>query len=302
MRKIPTPQDIQQRLEIVHQSMISLREETYVNTKVKCVFVDVDLGEFEAIPNNVLRGSGHPKKAKELRRKTCQEKYGVDYNWQASEVKAKAVQTFLTNYGVKNPFQSEKIKQKSKSTLMKHYGVDNPRKSVEINARIEATNIERYGAKCSLSNFDVQQKVRLTNIAKYGVENPMQNHEILVKALRSGKKLYLVKHWKTEQELACAAKYEFAFVNWCNTNQIDFDWQIPHKMPNGLTYVIDAYIKSGELEGQWVEIKGWFRTVKNQAKWDWFHLEHPNNSQLWNLNVLTDKGILVNGKPNSRFM
>lgn len=101
---------------------------------------------------------------------------------------------------------------------------------------------------------------------------------------------FCVAHWKTGQEIICIGSYERLFVEWCNKNQIDFDWQIPHKMPDGRTYIIDAFIKSGEFANTWVEVKGYMFKIAKE-KWNWFSSLH-SNSQLWTKPILKKNGIL----------
>lgn len=62
-------------------------------------------------------------------------------------------------------------------------------------------------------------------------------------------------------------------------------------MPDGRTYIIDAFIKSGEFMGTWVEIKGYMTTISKE-KWEWFHSEHPDDSQLWTKNRLVELGVI----------
>ena len=97
-------------------------------------------------------------------------------------------------------------------------------------------------------------------------------------------------HWKTGQEVVCVGSYEKAFVEWCNQHQIDFEWQIPHKMPDGRTYIVDAFIKTGKFANTWIEVKGYmYKTA--QEKWNWFTSVHKN-AQLWTKPILKDLGIL----------
>lgn len=110
------------------------------------------------------------------------------------------------------------------------------------------------------------------------------------RARRSMRRAVVLQHWLTGSELICVGSYEVAFVAWCNENHIDFDWQVPHKMPNGRTYIVDALIKTGDYAGTWVEIKGYMSRI-GQQKWDWFHAEHPLTSQLWTQERLGELGI-----------
>ena len=101
----------------------------------------------------------------------------------------------------------------------------------------------------------------------------------------------ILKHWKTQEELVCVGSYETAFINWCNVNNIDFDWQIPHKMPDERTYIVDAFIKTGEFANTWIEIKGYMTDV-GREKWEWFHEQFLFSSQLWEQQTLRKLGIL----------
>ena len=100
-----------------------------------------------------------------------------------------------------------------------------------------------------------------------------------------------MNHWKTKENLLCRGSYEKAFVNWANSNEIDFEWQIPFKMPDGTSYWIDALITSKEYAGIYIEIKGYFWDDA-QRKWKWFNAEHIDNSQLWDTKKLKEIGIL----------
>jgi hypothetical protein len=108
------------------------------------------------------------------------------------------------------------------------------------------------------------------------------------KAMRTSKILF---HWKTNRELVCTGSYETCFVEWCNQNQYDFDWQIPHVMPDGRRYIIDAKVHDGPLSGFWIEIKGYMSKI-GKEKWDWFHDNNMENSKLLMQDDLKNLGIL----------
>lgn len=184
---------------------------------------------------------------------------------------------------------------------LEKFGVDHPHKSPEVRAKYRKTCLERFGVENPSQSLDIKRKKEATSMRNFGVPHPNQNPQMLSKNMRSRRKSCVIVHWKTNEELVCVASYEIAFVNWCNHYMIDFDWQIPHKMPDKHTYIIDAYVKDGKFAGTWIEVKGSLYG-RTKQKWEWFHSEHPNNSQLWEKNRLQELGILVKCQPNSDYM
>jgi len=174
-------------------------------------------------------------------------------------------QTFLKKYGVENPAQSQKFKEKARQTCLKKYGVEN-----------------------SLSCPEVRSKAKQTMLQRYGVEHCTQNKEISLKAARSCNQIVDLVHWFSRETIPCRGSFELAFVNYCNKNHIDYNWQ-PQTflMPSGKTYTPDCYLPDQDL---WVEIKGFHRD-DSAEKWEWFHKEYPN-SEIWFERDLKEKGIL----------
>lgn len=202
--------------------------------------------------------------------------------------------TCQIKYGVDNPRQNEQIKQNCKQTCQEKYGCDNPVQSKEVQDKTKATCLKRYGHENPAHGKIAQEKIKATMLERFGVENAMQNAEIFNKNQKVRRRAKILFHWKTGEELTCVASYEIAFVNWCNQNKIDFDWQIqfetPLLTPGGkfAKYTIDAHILSGEFADTWIEIKG---RENKLEKWEWFHSTHLN-SQLWNLPRLKELKIL----------
>jgi len=130
-------------------------------------------------------------------------------------------------------------------------------------------------------------RIRKTNIEKYGVEYPIQNREIFLRAGKKIRKIKILIHWKTGEEIVCRGSYEISFIKWLNKNEIDFIWQTPFLMPNGWIYICDCYLPE---EDKYIEVKGYF-WPKGKQKWDWFHKEYPN-SELWDKKKLKELGIL----------
>ena len=94
--------------------------------------------------------------------------------------------------------------------------------------------------------------------------------------------------------MTCMSSYEVAFVEWCAETHTDFKWQIPHEMPDGRTYVVDAYIVDGDFADTWIELKGWMRDTAKE-KWAWFGTKHLN-SELWTRDRLKSLGIMEHRK------
>lgn len=200
-------------------------------------------------------------------------------------------QTCLNHFGFESQNSSPKVKETKRLACIKKYGVENPFQIVEVKQQIRENLIKNHGVEFSSQIPESREKFKLTCLERFGVENPLQNRDIFRKVQRSRRKSVIILHWRTQEELVCTASYEIAFVNWCNESQIDFDWQITHQMPNGRVYHIDAFIKTGEYANTWIEIKG-YMTEGSRKKWEWFHANHPNDSQLWDENCLKTLGII----------
>jgi len=134
----------------------------------------------------------------------------------------------------------------------------------------------------------IKEKIKKTYLKKYGVDHSSKDAFVALKTARNSNNSYILIHWKTNEELVCQASYEKAYVEHRNKNKINFEWQPEvFVMPNGRTYRPDSYEPDTD---KWIEIKGYMRKDA-QAKWDWFHGEHPN-SELWDKAKLKEMRIL----------
>lgn len=114
-------------------------------------------------------------------KKTCLEKYGVTNGGASEQSHEKYKNTNMKKYGVKYTWQSEEIKNKIKQTNLELYGVDNPLKSEEIKNKVKQTNLERYGTEWGLGNEEIQKQISKTNIKRYGGVRPSCSKEIVEK-------------------------------------------------------------------------------------------------------------------------
>ncbi|MFA6089837.1 MAG: hypothetical protein WC755_08320, partial [Candidatus Woesearchaeota archaeon] len=257
MSKKLSIQEVQERIRIKHHDRIMLDESTYVSLRVKCTFVDINYGRWQTDPWSVLSGHGHPKRGYA----TMSKKQTITRNM--TENLLKKIHGNLVKLG------DDYSGIYAKCTFIDaEYG---SWKTSPQHVIAGGSHPKRKG-----------QKAKKTNMQRYGVPHHMHVSEIAqicAKKTRHSKILY---HWKTNKELVCVGSYEVAFVNWCNINKIDFEWQIHHKMPNDKVYIVDAYIVDGKYVDTWIEIKGYFRP-HSKLKWEWFQQQFPN-SQLWDKN------------------
>ena len=153
----------------------------------------------------------------ERRKKTCLEKYGVEYavqaeivkqhikesnikkygvecSWQAESVKNKRNETMMKKYGVTIPLKSDKFKEKVKNTLMKKHGVTHQMYLQETKDKIKATNLEKYGVENVFQSEEFKEKIKQTNLEKYGVQYPSQSEELRRKRVETYIEHYGVDH------------------------------------------------------------------------------------------------------------
>lgn len=148
------------------------------------------------------------QKANETRKKTCLEKYGVEFTGQLDSVKQavsnaalnrtdeernsiseKRKQTNIEKYGVENPIQNEEIKKRIEETCLKKYGTTNPAASEEIKEKIRNVFQEKYGMN-PLSTIEVREKMLSTIEERYGTKIISKNKEIRKRIQKSVKKIF----------------------------------------------------------------------------------------------------------------
>ena len=180
--------------------------------------------------------------------RVCARKSNIIINQKLSnteEAKEKKKETLLNKYGVENIFQVEEIKnkikeqrdlieEKRKQTNIEKYGYEQPSKNESVKEKIKQTNIEKYGisnflclesvrnsGKDKLNSDEVKEKRKVTNLEKYGVEFPMHQKYIFYRnSFDFGGKFYaILKPLFTEEEyLGCNRRnlYKFECVKCSN--------------------------------------------------------------------------------------
>lgn len=264
MKKL-TLEEIAERILKIHNGRVLLVQgQTYINSKEKLWFEDVEYGKWQATLNNILMGYGH--KARGLR--SIEEKLITPLN----EVKRRLAKIHADSVSVVD----ETYERVTKKCIFvdKDYG-----SWLAIpNSVLSGCGHPQRGPK----------KMKSTMLNRYGVKHSMHSAEFALKQARTSNKIIDIVHWKTGEPVPCHGSYEVKTIEYFNKNQIDFEAQ-KHvfMMPNGKTYRPDFYLPEKDL---WIEVKGWMRKDA-QEKWDLFHENHPN-SELWDKKRLKELGIL----------
>ena len=136
--------------DIISVNVNELTKGSKYKIKMKC---DTCGYEYESAFNILFKNKSFVKFTckKCNRKKTTQEKYGVD-----------------------NIFQSKYAKEKSKKTIFEKYGVENVSQSNEIKQKKIKSNLFKFGVKWGLSSDIIKEKSKKTLNEKYGINNISQ--------------------------------------------------------------------------------------------------------------------------------
>lgn len=96
--------------------------------------------------------------AKEKRKSSMIERFGVEHALQSPSLKKKAEHTCIERYGT-STISLINLDQR-KATCMERYGESIPLKSSVIRKKIENTCVERYGGKSPFHNSEIQNKIQ----------------------------------------------------------------------------------------------------------------------------------------------
>jgi hypothetical protein len=106
----------------------------------------------------------------ERNKKTCQEKYGVDYSQQNVEIKEKRNKNIYDKYGVTSTAKLGWVKEKYKKTCQEKYGVDSHTKNDIIKSKIRDTFKKNYGVDNVFKSDKIKESIK---------EYSIKNHRLL---------------------------------------------------------------------------------------------------------------------------
>lgn len=113
--------------------------------------------------------------AKEKRKQTNINKYGVEHTGSLGSVIDKRKQTNIQKYGVEHAWSSEEVKDKIKQTNLDKYGVEYTFSIGGTQEKIKKTNLQKYGVEYPFQSTDIQSKVCSTIYTKYGTKSTTQS-------------------------------------------------------------------------------------------------------------------------------
>ena len=258
---------MERRISSRHPS-VRIVPNTYKGLKQQCTFIDAELGEFQATPENVMVSitGGHPQRVSLAKRTTKLARASSQIETRVREASGGRVTLIGPYRGMR-------------------------RKCLFLDAdfgQFEAIvgNVIYSGTR---HPNGAPQRRKEAFRARFGVDHHMQDTDQFLKYQESVRLRYIEKNWKTGEELSCIGTWEQKVVQWLNSQQINFRWQSQtFRLPTGKTYRPDLYLTDRDI---WVEIKGLWRD-ESKAKWEWFHATFPN-SELWDEERLHGLGIKV---------
>lgn len=237
---------------------------------------------------------------REKMRKTCLERYGVEFATQTKLMKEKSYATKKERYG--NAFFTNQEKRE-KTNILKYGGVA-PLCNEDVKKKMEETNINRYGAKNVFQCEKIKDIIKETNIKRYGVEYPMMSKEIqnkvdyseaVFKQIMSKKKNGTLHTSSHEEQIYEWLKEEFGAVE---KQYMDERYKNPF---TNLRFKCDFYLPEFDL---FIEYQGTYHHGKEEFdeknaqhkiilnEWKERSLKHINSDYVEAINVWTKKDPL----------
>jgi len=114
--------------------------------------------------------------SKEKRKKTVQDKYGVDNIAKLDEIKKKQEQTNIEKYGFKSSFQNSDVREKWKTNVKSKYNVEHIFQLKSVKDQSKLTSLERFGTehfvqstnyKDKLNKIGFSEKIKNTYLSKH---------------------------------------------------------------------------------------------------------------------------------------
>lgn len=146
---------------------------------------------------------------KASKKKTFQERYGVDSAMEIPGQQEKIQAANLRKYGVNNQFQRSEVQEQMRRDSLELHGVEWAGQRPEVKAKIRETNLKNFGVPVPAQAPTVVEKMKATNIERYGVENVFETDAVKTKKVKSYREHYGADHPMQSQEYRKAFSKDF---------------------------------------------------------------------------------------------
>lgn len=231
--------DINKRNEKSAKTKLEKYGTSTYNNRAKCI---------ETVNNYT---DDQKNKIKERRKKTCQDRYGVDTPMESPSIRKKWADNYFEKTGYRHQSQNPVVKNKIKNTILERYGVDNASKNDDIKKKIKDTKLRLYGNQNNI------EKPRITNIKKYGFPCSWSNPEVRAKCCV--KYSYDSMNFDSKLELAFYIYNKDLGKNIVRNPNVSFEFTAGNKT--------HQCFPDFKLDDKLYEIKGDQFVDKNTGKW-----------------------------------
>lgn len=227
------------------------------------------------------------KHRNESSKKTCLEKYGVEFPQQVKEFKEKSRKTCLEKYGANTYVSSNEGRERVKNTMIERYGVDNPWKSEKIRSKCEETMLDRYGAKSPQQIESIKEKTKKTCVERYGVEHPLQSLQVQDKIKKTSLEKYGTEYHIASDEVKGKIKNtlseKYGVINVSQIEDVKEKIKFTNLKKYGVDHPMKAAIVQNKLKNTFIEKYGVdnpfkyekFLLKKQQTYLDRYGVDHP---------------------------
>lgn len=199
--------------------------------------------------------------------------YGVDWAFQAEEVKKRIRESHLKRRGVEYPTQCQKVRDTMRDNFIKKHGVDNPGKLPDHKEKSENTSLSKYG----VSNFKyvgmadegirllrnpdlLQEELKTKTIDEISKESKLSRNTIRRKIYDHG----LVQH-KKDTSVPESELFEFLLSNYPDITRCRRDIIKGHEL--------DIFIPQYNVA---IEFNGVYWHSERGGKDRWYHWNKTN--------------------------
>lgn len=179
----------------------------------------------------------------EKRRKTCNDKYGVDNPMKVKDLAIKMVKN--TDY--------VKRTEKTKETIINKYGSLDYFYNEFLQPKIIESNMEHFGVPYSFQSETVKNHIKNTFLEKYGVDNFSKSIEfqgMLPFIMKSSTKKYMYDNSYFD------SSWELAYYIWLKDHNVSFVYKPGFLVYTDKNNIEHKYFPDFYVEDHYVEIKG----------------------------------------------